>query len=238
MLGLSRHAPVPDRPLRIRSVGGLGARGSRAFTLLETALATVIIGVGVLALIEAHASFTRHNRYSSSAMTGAYLANEIRERMRGLPRHDPVNGLRIDRGTNPPTVRGWGRETGETSVFRFNDVDDFDGVTFGNGGQFPGPIDCTGQTINEISPSGGAVTDDRGAPLSMRGWSQTVTVQKVDPFNFAQVRDRGYEMAPDLPSFAGVAVDQFALRVTVVVRYQDPGTLEVQEMGRLSWIVP
>lgn len=213
-------------------------RGRSGFTLLETALATVILGVGVLALIEAHASFTRHNRFSSQAMTGAYLANEIRERIRTLPRHDPVNGLRVDSTQNPPVVRGWGPEPGETSVLQFNDIDDFDGAVFGDGGLFPGPIDCVGSTIFELNPQGDLIEDEEGEPRAMRGWSQSVAVQKVDPFNFAQVRARDYAAAPDLPNFAGVPVDRFPLRVTVTVRYQDPASLDVQEMARISWIVP
>jgi type II secretory pathway pseudopilin PulG len=222
-------------------VGGIGAGRrvlGRGFTLLETALATVVLGVGVLALIEAHGAFTRHNRFSSSSTTGVYLANEIRERMRGLPRHDPVNGLRVDTGGGQAVVRGWGRETGETSVHQFNDVDDFDGVTFGTGGNFVGPIDCVGQTIVELGINGEPIEGEEGGTVSMRGWSQAVRVEKVDPFNAAQVRAAGFSHAPDPPSFPGVAVDRFPLRVTVTVRYQDPGTLEVQEMARVSWIVP
>ncbi|MDX2115443.1 MAG: hypothetical protein SFZ24_07450, partial [Planctomycetota bacterium] len=65
-------------------------RARSAFTLLETALATVIIAVGVLALIEAQAAFSSNNDWSTSSATGTYLANELRERMRVLPRHDPV----------------------------------------------------------------------------------------------------------------------------------------------------
>ncbi|MFN5662445.1 MAG: prepilin-type N-terminal cleavage/methylation domain-containing protein, partial [Planctomyces sp.] len=43
------------------------SRRRGGFTLLEAALALVILGVGVLALIESQAMFFAHNRYSTSA---------------------------------------------------------------------------------------------------------------------------------------------------------------------------
>jgi prepilin-type N-terminal cleavage/methylation domain-containing protein len=68
-------------------------RAGRGFTLIETALATVIVGVGVLALLDAQAAFHVSNDWSTHAATGTYLANEIRELTRKLPNHDPVTGL-------------------------------------------------------------------------------------------------------------------------------------------------
>ena len=50
----------------------------RAFTLIETSLALVIIAVGVLALIEAQTAFIKTNDWSSHAATANYLANEVR----------------------------------------------------------------------------------------------------------------------------------------------------------------
>ena len=117
------------------------ARARRGFTLLEASLATVIIGVGVLALVEAHTSFTRVNDWSTSAATANYLANEIRERMHALPRHDPVTGLYTDSNN---ILHGWGRETGEVAVTDLDDADDYDGLSFGEGDTFPGPIDSRG----------------------------------------------------------------------------------------------
>ena len=47
-------------------------RGSaRGFTLIETALTTVIIGVGVVAIVEAQQAFMRSNGWSSEAATAA-----------------------------------------------------------------------------------------------------------------------------------------------------------------------
>ena len=69
------------------------ATHARGFTLLETSMAMVIIGVGVLAFVDAQKAFITNNNWSSHAATGAYLANEVRELARRLPRHDPVTGL-------------------------------------------------------------------------------------------------------------------------------------------------
>ncbi|MBX9738411.1 MAG: prepilin-type N-terminal cleavage/methylation domain-containing protein [Phycisphaerales bacterium] len=212
-----------------------GAR--RGFTLLESALATVIIGVGVLALVEAQQTFTRSNGYSTSSATATHLANELRERMRWLPRHDPVTGLYVTSSGASSTLNGWGRETGEVVAEDFNDIDDFDGVTFGAGGNFPGPIDAFSRVIQNTLPNGQPETGEDDLPVAMRGWSQRVDVQKIDPFNSATVRDDSYLIAPSTGN-SGVAIDQFPLRVTVSVFYQGPLDVAPQTMARVVWIVP
>lgn len=209
----------------------------RAFTLLESALATVIVGVGVLALVEAQNSFSRSNEYSTSSATGAYIANELRERMRHLPRHDPVTGLFIQVSGSTSTLNGWGPETGEVIPADYNDIDDFNGKSFGLNGTFAGPIDANNRVINQMLPTGVTETNDEGAPISMRGWKQSVRVEKVDPFNYALVRDAGFFVAPN-GSNPGIAIDAFPLRVTVTVTYQGPLDLAPQEMARVVWLVP
>ncbi len=212
------------------------ARPCAGFTLLETALATVILGVGILALIDAQASFTRLNDTSSSSATGAYLANELRERMRDLPRHDPVTGLYTSIVNGQSTLAGWGRETGESTLADMDDLDDFDGVSFGTGGTFPGPIDATGRVLAELDSSGNALVAN-GAQVNMRGWTQAVAVEKVDPRNFATVRARNYAVAAN-GSIPATNVDQFPVRVTIVVSYTAPGTTRVDEMARVVFIAP
>jgi hypothetical protein len=215
-----------------------GAKRSKAFTLIETALATVIIGVGVLAMVEAHSAFMRVNDYSTSAATGVYLANEVRERMRVLPRHDPVTGLYFQTSGGSSTLSGWGRESGEVVPTDFDDCDDFDGVSFGDGGGFAGPIDSTGQVLLEVGPDGQPALDAEGARFSLRGWTQSVTVQKVDPQNFATVRASNYLRSASPPNDPGLAVDRFPLRVTVTVFYRSPTDTERREMAKVTWIVP
>lgn len=131
----------------------------RGFTLIETALTTIIVGVGVLAMVSAHQAFHRQNYWSSHASIAERLGNEIRELTMNMPRHDPVTGAAY-----------WGVEPNESWVGDFDDLDDFDGD--GDGVEFSadlgnGPINARGEII-----------------ANMDGWSQVVTVRNVDPFDF------------------------------------------------------
>src|SRR6185295_16253978 len=180
----------PSEP-SVERRGGAG-RGSRrglpGFTLLETMMALIVIGVGVLAFVDAQTSFVRSNSWSSQASTAMLLGNEIREMVRRLPRHDPVTGLYFDA---TGAVAGWGREPGEVTAQDIDDIDDLDGIRFGNGGQMPGPIDATGAVIPAIAMDGTILVDTNGSNLPLQGWSQRVIVEKVDLYNFNIVRSPG-----------------------------------------------
>lgn len=240
--------PVRSHTIRTPPARRLAARAGRGrggFTLIETALATVIIGLGVLALIDAQQSFMKSNNWSTHAATATYLANEIREMTRKLPKHDPVTGLWLQAQGGTNVLRGWGPDAGETEVSDFDDLDDFDGMTFSPGGavnaaegELPGPIDAFGNIIPEISVDGSVPTDERGDPLPMQGWTQHVTVEKVDPYDTATVRADSYVAPASPPSFPGLAVNKFPLRVTVVVQYQGPGEAEATDVATVVWIVP
>ncbi|TVQ53370.1 MAG: hypothetical protein EA377_08155 [Phycisphaerales bacterium] len=123
-------------------------------TLIETALATIIVGVGVLAIMVAQEAFHQQNMYSVQSATATRLGNEIRELTLNMPRHDPVTGNAY-----------WGAEPNETTLDDFNDLDDFDGLIFsaelGNG-----PINSR----REVIPN-------------MNGWAQTVLVDMVNSSN-------------------------------------------------------
>ena len=203
-----------------------------------------IIGVGVLAMVEAQQAFIHSNLWSSHAASGAYLGGEIRELMRGLPRHDPASGLSGD-----PAV--FGPETGETTVDDYDDIDDFDGVIFGLNGTNPGPIDAIGRLIPQLDNLGAVVLDENDNPVAMAGWSQQVIVEKIEPFDTALVRADDYYRVPpgsddnDAPIGANgsglppLTVDAFPLRVTVVMRYTpDRPDAVTTEISRISWIVP
>lgn len=226
--------------LRSGRAGRLAAAAGAAggFTLLETLMALVIIGVGVLAFVDAQASFQKSNEWSSHAATGMLLANEIREMTRNLPRHDPVTGLAISAtGGGGAILRGWGRETGEIAVDDLDDIDDLDGMIFGDGGTFPGPVDAFGTIVPEITINGDPLSNDDGDAIPLRGWRQRVIVEKVDPYNFSNARADSYEQigTSQLPP---IRVDQFPLRVTVMVEFQDVGGTAYEEVTRVTWVVP
>ncbi len=228
----------PDRSRGLR-------RSRRGFTLLEAALATVIIGVGVLALVEAQWAFLRSNAWSSQAATASYMANEIRELMRGLPRHDPVNGLELVTSGGTTTLQGWGPRASDATVRDFNHIDSFDGLIFRPAGtagwadaDLPGPIDAFGTVIPDVDGAGNVRTLPSGAAMPLQSWSQQVVVQKINPFNTSITYASSAVLPADASSgFRGLAVDEFPLRVTVIVRYQGPFDSTPVEMARLSWIV-
>lgn len=236
--------PRMQRSVRAVKSRRMVRRSGRGFTLLESAMTVTIIGVGVLAMVEAQQAFIQSNLWSSHAATGTYLANEVRERMRNLPRHDPIVGL-----IGPQYA--FGRETGELTVDDFDDIDDYHGIVFGAGQDFPGPIDAFGRVIPELDIHGAVVLDENGNPAGMSGWTQEVIVEKIEPFDTSVVRAEDYFRVPPGSSnteapigTAGtnlppLAVDAFPHRVTVIVRYTPnrPGA-ETAEMSRVSWIVP
>ncbi len=217
------------------------SRGPRAarrgFTLLETSMALIIIGVGVLAFVEAQRSFMANNEWSSHTARAMYLANEIRELCRRLPRHDPVTGLYFETVNSESVLRGWGAETGETGTEDIDDIDDLDGMSFGDDGTYPGPIDSYGNLIHETTGAGAEVLDADGNPIGLSGWSQSVTVEKVDPFNFATVRAHEFKEDPQ-GSFPGRAVDHYPLRVTVAVSYRGPYDSASTQVASVTWIAP
>ncbi len=87
-------------------------------TLVEVAIAIVIIGVGVMALMQLTAACTFQNRAASQTTSAVLLAGQMREMLADLPLNDPTVG-----STN------FGAESGE-SLASYDDVDDFDGKAF------------------------------------------------------------------------------------------------------------
>lgn len=208
------------------------ARGrAGGFTLLETAMTLVIIGVGVLAMVEAQSAFIQSNLWSSHAASGNFLAQEVREFARPLPRHDPIRGL--DEGQ----AYAFGFEPGEFTLDDVDDLDDLHGLRFGFGGNMPGPVNALGEVIPEIALDGSIVLDDEGQPVPMRGWAQTVIVEKVEPFDTSWWRPDAYERTNTEDGFPPLGREDFPLRITVIVTYT-PSNGEELEMARLTWIAP
>ncbi|MFK7961779.1 MAG: hypothetical protein AB8G96_14790 [Phycisphaerales bacterium] len=133
----------------------------RAFTLIETALATVIVGVGVLAMVTAQTSFLRQNAWSNRASVAERLGNEIRELALNLPQRDPVTG-----------AENWGPETSELDFDDYDDLDDFDGDGSG--------------TIFSAELGNGPVDAQRRIIPNMDGWAQVIQVFNVSGTNIAE----------------------------------------------------
>ena len=161
---MAQRAPAQGAP-PAHSRRTSGARGRRAFTLMETGLAIVIVGTGVISIMYAQQAFHQKNAWSSHASTGTFLANEIREMTMRFVRHDPVTGRTY-----------WGPEGSEYYVQDYDDLDDFDGFD-GSGTEFSarmlnGPINA----MREIIPN-------------MEGWIQHVRVFNVEPYDTSATGD-------------------------------------------------
>lgn len=202
-------------------------------------MATVIIGVGVLAMVDAQSSFIVANQWSSHAASATFLANEIREMTRSLPKHDPVVGLYLEPNSDgAPILRGWGPDAGETTLSDFDDVDDFDGIVFSwigtpeiADGDLPGPVNA----FREVIP--GLTIEGEETDVSMQGWSQTVIVRKVHPFDFSKELSADHSEPPS-GSFPGRRVDAYPLRVTVQAHFQAANAIEPLLVTEVTWIVP
>jgi prepilin-type N-terminal cleavage/methylation domain-containing protein len=104
------------------------------FTLIEVAVATAIVGIGVAALMAALAAGTRTNRAGQKLAQAAFLIQEIREWTLKLPFSDTD----ADDFGNPPGSDGW-----DPQVW-VDDLDDLMGVTFSP------PRDGRGQAITSL----------------------------------------------------------------------------------------
>ena len=84
----------------------------RGLTMFETALATVVVGTAITAIVQLIWAVTQENFYAQKTTTGLTLANDMRELIDGLPLADPAVGVHL--GPN-----------GLTQPSQFNDVEDF-----------------------------------------------------------------------------------------------------------------
>ena len=85
---------------------------------MEATLATVIVGVGILALLRLVAACTMGNDVARQMTTAVLLADHVQEAMAGLSFNDPYL-----------VSTYFGPEPGET-LATYDDLDDFDGATF------------------------------------------------------------------------------------------------------------
>ena len=109
------------------------SHSERGFTLIEAALATIIVGVGVVSTMQLFASCSIENAAAAKTSTASMLAGNIQEVMANQAFADPIVGH-----------SHFGPETGEV-LSTYNDVDDFDGSSFNP------PIDALRQPITNMS---------------------------------------------------------------------------------------
>ncbi len=104
--------------------------GQKAFTLIESMVAMIIIGIAMAALIAASTSMTRVSGAGINISTAEFLIEEIRELTTDLPVVDPETDITT-----------FGPE--EPALVFYDDLDDF------NGASFSPPIDITrNQLVN------------------------------------------------------------------------------------------
>ncbi len=217
-----------------------------AFTLLETILALTITLVGILSVVQAQRSFLYNNQWSSQAATANFLASEIRELTRSFPRHDRFSGgIYLTTAGDPDSLEGWGTEPNEALIEDLDDLDDLDGAVFGDAVNLPDGFTMSRRYAGPINAFGGLITETKwdgteemvsiageSVPLTMRGWTQCVTVEKVDPWDYSVTLD-------DNQLETGVRdVDQYPLKVTVYVLYEGVWTSASPTITDVSWIVP
>lgn len=234
----------------VRNCSG-ASQQRRGFTLIETALTTVIIGVGVLAVLEAQQAFLERNNWSTSTSTSTYLANEIREMSHLFSRHDRFSGgIYFTTPGDPATFAGWGPELGELIAADLDDLDDLDGAVFGDATdlppgfvmskRYPGPINAFGKVIPETLYDGTTEMFDPGdgsgiVPVGMRGWTQIIRVEKVNPYNITQVVPHE-EFITSLGEITR-KVDRYPVRVTVTVLVESSSGMPTQASTSINWVV-
>ena len=88
-----------------------------AFSLIEVLIATMLVGLAIVALVAANSSFTKANAVGTELSTAEFLIEQIKELTALLPVIDPNTGTSI-----------FGPE--EATLADYDDLDDFDGASF------------------------------------------------------------------------------------------------------------
>ncbi len=203
---------MPNEPFQTKrnTRGKPHGRAARAFTLIETTLTTIIVGVAITALIQLVLVNSQQNRWTQRVTTGSLLAENIREMMAGVAFNDPSNG-----------TLSFGPESGET-LATYNDVDDFDGWDSTvrpdiSAGQPVGVVDAARRVITQTV---GGVTQ---VPAEWKQWRQQIAVDPIDPNNLGVTFPK-----PD--------TTRVCVRITVTVSYLPPGSATWEQVVQLRWL--
>lgn len=160
-------------------------RVRRGFTLMEAALATVIVGTGVLAAAQLFGACATQNIHGAQATVAMMLANNIQETTANLAFSDPQLGRSY-----------YGAEPGETTA-TWDDLDDFDDRTFNP------PLDARRQPIAGMAQYSQVVTVRPVYPnqLSSNNNDASPTISTATYTGAARVRVRVlYRPSPDRPA--------------------------------------
>ena len=115
----------------MRTVPTVYPGSRRGFTLMETALAMVIIGLAVASMLRLLATGTGSNIAGNELTVAVNLANNIHEIAIGLAFTDP----------NSPTSTS----TKESNLAAYNDIWDLNGTSLNP------PVDCSGSPISSYT---------------------------------------------------------------------------------------
>jgi prepilin-type N-terminal cleavage/methylation domain-containing protein len=137
------------------------ARTARGFTLIEAAMVMVIIGVGVISMLQLLAAGTVSNTDAAGITTAMTLASNIRELSMGLAFHDP----------DQTTTRTW--DSKEATPQLYDNVMDLDGPT----DTWDKPNDPTGGYQKFVPPIDGT----KAQIVGFDNWAQYVKVDNVNP---------------------------------------------------------
>jgi type II secretory pathway pseudopilin PulG len=135
----------------------------RGFTLIEAAMVTVVIGVGVLGMLQLLAAGTASNADAAEQTTAMTLAGSVREMSLGLALYDPQQDPKV-------APRVW--ESKEASITAYDNVTDLDGPN----DTWHKPEDPKG--FQTFSPPRDGTRQVIPGHLN---WAQYVKVETVDP---------------------------------------------------------
>jgi prepilin-type N-terminal cleavage/methylation domain-containing protein len=130
-----------------------GRRYKGGFSFIEVLIAVVLVGIAIASLLAANSSFTMSNSAGTELSTAEFLLEQIKELTVILPVVDPNLGMST-----------FGPEADETTLADYDDLDDFDEMTFSP------PISADRATLNGFD-----------------AYSQQITVENVSASNFEQV---------------------------------------------------
>lgn len=130
-----------------------GRRYEGGFSFIEVLIAVVLVGIAIASLLAANSSFTKSNSVGTELSTAEFLLEQIKELTVVLPVVDPNSGMAT-----------FGPEPDETTLADYDDLDDFDEMTF--------------------SPP---ISADRVTLDGFAAYTQKITVENVSGGNFEQV---------------------------------------------------